>query len=149
LIDLVERAVEPAPDDDTRPRLRATDHKTGRSRASHGVVEGGATLQPVLYPLAVEKLFPGARVESGGLYYCTSRGRFQEHRVRLDERARKAAGSVTREIGGALAEGFLPAAPQKDACRFCDYLPVCGPHEERRVTRKRAIDGLARLRSLP
>ncbi len=35
-------------------------------------------------------------------------------------------------IDGAIAAGFLPPAPQKDACDFCDYRGVCGPYEERR-----------------
>ena len=47
-------------------------------------------------------------------------------------------------------KGFLPAAPAKDACRWCDYRPVCGPYEEQRVRRKpkdRLAD-LQRLRGL-
>ena len=34
-------------------------------------------------------------------------------------------------------EGFLPAAPAKGACRWCDYRPVCGPYEEMRVTARK------------
>ena len=36
----------------------------------------------------------------------------------------------------AMRDGFLPAAPRKDGCKRCDYLPVCGPYEEERVTEK-------------
>ena len=59
------------------------------------VVDGGAALQPVLYALAVEKLFPGQTVESGRLYYCTAAGGFAERTVPLDAAA-KAAGSSLR-----------------------------------------------------
>src|SRR5439155_1598447 len=61
------------------------------------------------------------------------------------------AGAVVDIIGRALADGFLPAMPAKGACRYCDYRPVCGPHEETRTARKpkdRCAD-LERLRRLP
>jgi len=128
-IDLVERAGD--------GRLRVTDHKTGKERfAAGGIVDGGRALQPVLYALAVEKLFPGATVESGRLYYCTSAGDFAEREVPLDAAARAAAGVVAKTVGEALDEPFLPAAPDKGACQWCDYRPVCGPYEELRTSRK-------------
>jgi hypothetical protein len=41
----------------TRAALRATDHKTGKTRPKAGVVVGGGTvLQPLLYALAAEEL---------------------------------------------------------------------------------------------
>ena len=41
------------------------------------VINGGQTLQPVLYALAAEKLFTGeGLVTEGRLYFCTSRGGF-------------------------------------------------------------------------
>src|SRR5204862_2503376 len=50
-IDLVER--------DAEGKLRATDHKSGKKRAKDGaVIGGGSVLQPVLYALALEELFP-------------------------------------------------------------------------------------------
>jgi ATP-dependent helicase/nuclease subunit B len=143
-IDLLERS------DDGR--IRATDHKTGAVRVQPGqIVAGGAMLQPVLYALAAEQLFPEARVESGRLYYCTAAGGFAERVVPLDARAREAAGVVAEVVGAALAEPFLPAAPARDACRYCDYRPVCGPYEELRTARKwqAPLAPLARLRSLP
>ena len=143
-IDLVERAAD--------GRLRVTDHKTGKERfASGGVVDGGRALQPVLYALAIEKLFPAAPVESGRLYYCTSTGGFEEREVPLDATARASAEAVARTIGDALAEPFLPAAPDEGACRWCDYRPVCGPYEEVRTRRKYAppLAPLRDLRSLP
>jgi RecB family exonuclease len=143
-IDLVERRADGA--------LRATDHKTGRERVGPGaVVGGGASLQPVLYALAAEKLFPEARDVAGRLYYCTAAGGFSEVSVPLDEAARRSADRVARTIEAALARPFLPAAPAEGACRWCDYAEVCGPYEELRTRRKSRAElaELVQLRELP
>jgi CRISPR/Cas system-associated exonuclease Cas4 (RecB family) len=143
-IDLVERRADGA--------LRATDHKTGRERMGQGeVLAGGHSLQPVLYALALEKLFPEAGVESGRLYYCTAAGGYREATVALGEKARAGAARVARAIGAALAVPFLPAAPAEGACRSCDYAEVCGPYEEIRTRRKsqEELAELARLREMP
>ncbi len=140
-IDLVE--------EDASGALRATDYKTGRAQARAGatVVNGGRTLQPVLYALALEKLFPGARIEAGRLYYCTSAGGFEEVPIPLDDQARSSASTVARVIGKALSEGFLPAAPDAGACEYCEYRAVCGPYEELRTGRK-SPERLQDLRAL-
>jgi ATP-dependent helicase/nuclease subunit B len=138
-IDLVERH--------QTGKLRATDHKTGKARAQQGVVIGGGQhLQPVLYALACEKLLDGP-VESGRLYYCTAAGDYTSVEVPIDEFARGYAGIMVETVGHALAGGFLPAAPAHDACVWCDYLAVCGPHEERRV-RVKPQDRLIELKGL-
>jgi ATP-dependent helicase/nuclease subunit B len=132
--------------------LRATDHKTGKPRQARGsVVGGGESLQPVFYALALEKLFPGRRVAGGRLNYCTSAGEFKEVMVPLDRAAREAADRVAAALGQALGRGFLPAAPARDACRYCDYRPVCGPWEEERSRKKkdqRELEALVALRQL-
>ncbi len=141
-IDLVEES--------TTGALRATDHKTGKPRAQRGdVIKKGEILQPVLYALTVEKLFPGRQVKEGRLYYCTTAGDFSKVDMPLDQRARDAAQLVATTIGGALNQGFLPAAPAKDACRYCDYRSVCGPYEEIRTKRKSPdrLKGLLALRN--
>jgi RecB family exonuclease len=143
-IDLVERSASGA--------LRATDYKTGKVRATRdSIVSGGETLQPVLYALALEKLFPDARVDSGRLYYCTTAGGFESVPIKLDERARQSAAEVAAIIGEAVETAFLPAAPGKGACEYCDYQTVCGPYEELRSSRKRPAElvKLGKLRSLP
>jgi ATP-dependent helicase/nuclease subunit B len=132
--------------------LRATDHKTGKVRAELGaVIGGGETLQPVLYALALEKLFPDAPVASGRLFYCTQTGGFEERVFELDAEAREAAAAVAATIGSALERGFLPAAPARRACEWCEYLPVCGPYEEVRSARKprRELEPLVALRRRP
>jgi len=142
-IDLVERH--------ERGALRATDHKTGKVRADKGVVVGGGqVLQPVLYALAIEKMLPEP-VESGRLYYCTADGGYLERVVELNDEARGAARTIVDVVGRALAQGFLPAAPDKGACRWCDFRPVCGPFEELRVGRKPKdrLEDLKTVRALP
>lgn len=142
-IDLVEERAE---------ALRATDHKTGKAWVSEDVViDGGTALQPVLYALVLEQLFPDRPVEAGRLFYCTSRGDFAERVVPLDETARGAVRRLVQVIGGALEDGFLPAAPARGACARCDYASVCGPHEERRLQRKNPerLDALRHLRETP
>jgi CRISPR/Cas system-associated exonuclease Cas4 (RecB family) len=142
-VDLVERQPHGV--------LRVTDYKTGKVRSKPGVVVGGGeVLQPVLYALAVERLL-GEPVEAGRLYYCTADGGYTERVVPLDAASRAAAAEVTAIVGGALEAGFLPAAPREQACRWCDYRPVCGPWEEQRTRGKPAdrIRDLLRLRELP
>jgi RecB family exonuclease len=132
--------------------LRVTDFKTGKDRTKTGlVIGGGSVLQPALYALAAEKLFPTRRVSAGRLYFCTSAGEFSETAVPLDGRARTAIAAVAETIGHALESGFLVAAPaDKQACDWCDYAAVCGPGELRRVKRKPKdrLAELARLREL-
>ena len=143
-IDLVERHASGL--------ARITDHKTGKYTGKRGqVIAGGTVLQPLLYPLAAEKLIGDqATVSSGRLYFCTSAGGFAELVVPLDDRARAAAVQVAETIGQAIALPYLPAAPTKDECSLCEYRPVCGPHEERRVRRKaKKLEALLALREAP
>ena len=137
-IDLVERADDGA--------LRATDYKTGKAWAKPGtVIGGGGTLQPALYALVLEKLFAGARVEGGQLYYCTFGGEYTQVEVPLDTAARGSVAFLVETVSQAVAQGFLPAAPKDDKeCGRCDYQPVCGPGEWQRV-KKKPVEALARL----
>jgi CRISPR/Cas system-associated exonuclease Cas4 (RecB family) len=127
--------------------LRVTDHKTGRDRSTRDlVVGGGATLQPVLYSLAVQEGL-GKRVASGRLFYCTTAGGYASREIPIDDHARAQGLQVLEIIDRAVEDGFLPAAPAARACTWCDFRPVCGPGEEARVSRK-AQDRLADLTAL-
>ena len=131
--------------------LRITDHKTGKPPQQEPVyVGGGAFLQPMLYGLAAEALL-GAKVASSRLSYCTQRGNYSQFEIPLSDRARGFAGRVLGIIDEALAEGFLPAAPARDACQFCDFHAVCGPYEETRTQRKprERLEPLVELRGMP
>lgn len=143
-IDLVEA-------DEARGVLRVTDHKTGKARkASRLVVGGGEVLQPVLYALTAERLL-GRPVESGRLFYCTRRGEYHVLEVPIDDASRQKVQTVLGAIELAVEEGFLPAAPAKGACRYCDYRTVCGPLEELRLRRKKKehLERLRQLREMP
>ena len=143
-IDLVERSASGS--------LRATDYKTGKQRASDGdVIKGGTALQPALYALALEKLFPEMKVEGGRLYYSTFTGGFEKVDVQLDTVTRDSIRAVAQTIGGAIAQGFLPAAPAERQCEWCDYQTVCGTQEEYRVGRKPQdrLEPLLKLRGMP
>jgi ATP-dependent helicase/DNAse subunit B len=133
--------------------VRVTDHKTGKVQAKTGqVIAGGASLQPVLYALAAEKLFGlKAKVECGRLYFCTSTGGFAEFAVPLDDSAREAVANVAETIGNAVTKPFLVAAPGEGQCEWYDYRAVCGPYEELRAGRKSQgpIEPLIALRDLP
>jgi CRISPR/Cas system-associated exonuclease Cas4 (RecB family) len=154
-IDLVERAAD--------GELRATDYKTGKAWAKRSardqgtegiVVAGGATLQPALYALALEKLFPGTKVIEGRLYYCTYAGEYAAVPVPLDQAARGSVELLAQTISQAIQQGFLPALPRKGEfgfeCERCDYLPVCGPDEPIRTARKpkEPAEPLVKLRGL-
>ncbi|MGH9879874.1 MAG: PD-(D/E)XK nuclease family protein, partial [Pyrinomonadaceae bacterium] len=138
-IDMVERQGS--------AKFRVTDHKTGKARADREtIVGGGKYLQPLLYALACQKLLE-ARVESGRLYYCTAAGGYEERVVPLNEENLQILNSVLITIRQGIADGFLPAAPEDDACNWCDFLAVCGRFEETR-TRIKPRDRLVQLKAL-
>ena len=143
-IDLVERH-------STRGTLRVIDHKTGKAPERPPVwVGGGSALQPLLYALSAEAVL-GAPVESAQLSYCTQRGNYQRFEIGVTPNTRDRIARVLQIISSAIDEGFLPAAPQPDACSMCDYRCVCGPHEELRTRRKKGdrLDALLDLRNMP
>jgi CRISPR/Cas system-associated exonuclease Cas4 (RecB family) len=78
----------------------------------------------------------GETVQAGRLYYSTIAQNFTSVDVPLNEWTRRRAAHVLATIDGAIRDGFLPAAPRKDGCKGCGYLPVCGPYEEERVAMK-------------
>jgi ATP-dependent helicase/nuclease subunit B len=131
--------------------LRVTDHKTGKPPEKRYLqIGGGEKLQPILYALAAEQLLERP-VASGRLFYCTRRGGYRVLEVRLDEASRKAIGEVLGALDHAIEDAFLPAWPRQDACANCDFLAICGPHEEKRIRRKKGerLKPLDQLRSRP
>jgi CRISPR/Cas system-associated exonuclease Cas4 (RecB family) len=127
-IDLVERHPSGA--------VRVVDHKTGRIPEPRPEIVGqGEVLQPMLYALAAEKIL-GEPVSFGRLYYATIAQNYQAVDVPVNDWTRRRAEHVLQVIDGAMRDGFLPAAPRKDGCKGCEFLPVCGPYEEDRVRQK-------------
>jgi len=130
--------------------FRVTDHKTGKNRTTwKTVLGGGAILQPVLYSLAVEQALD-AQVTSGRLFYCTAPGGFTDHEIPINEGNRRAGLEALEIIDRAIELGFLPAAPSDRACGWCDFRPVCGPHEQQRVSVKpgERLEDLGALRGM-
>ncbi len=143
-IDLVEK----------NPRtgaLRVTDHKTGKPpERIPAYTGGGRVLQPLLYALAGEKLLK-KNVEAGRLFYATQRGGYQQIVIQVNPSARRFLTRLLQNVDEAIASGFLPPVPEKDACRICDYRTVCGPYEEQRAGRHKdrrdeRLDGLNEIR---
>lgn len=131
--------------------LRATDYKTGARPEDDAVVGGGRQLQPALYALVLEKLYPTRAVAGGNAFYCTSRGEFTRNEVPLAAPARAAAQAVHRTIAAAFSDGFFPAAPEEKTCEHCEFIRICGPYERERVERKEPtrLEPLVQLRALP
>jgi ATP-dependent helicase/nuclease subunit B len=104
----------------------------------------------VIYSLAVEAA-TGFTVETARFSYCTTAGGFTEHNIPITERNRAMGIEALEIIDRAVELGVLPPAPAEKACRFCDFLPVCGPNQERRARRKsrEQIADLLELRGRP
>jgi len=132
--------------------LRVTDHKTGRNRTErNSIVQGGRVLQPVVYGLALESLWPHETVYSGRLSFCTSAGGFAQHEIPLMTEARRVGLEALEIIDRSIERGLLAARPDRGACKHCDFLAACGHDEERRTRYKdpsRFAD-LDALRHLP
>jgi len=131
--------------------LRVTDHKTSKNRSERGSIIGhGQQLQPVIYSLTVEEA-TGCTVETARFSYCTTAGGFTEHNVLINEQSRGMGIEALEIIDRAVELGVLPPAPAEKACTFCDFLPVCGPNQERRARRKsrKEIADLIALRARP
>jgi ATP-dependent helicase/nuclease subunit B len=127
-IDLVERHATGA--------LRVTDHKTGRARwPERMIVAGGEVLQPVLYSLVLEAA-TDATVYGGRLSFCTAAGEFKVIDVPLTETTRRIGLEVLEIIDRGVEHGALAPYPREGACAWCDFRPVCGPNEERRIRSK-------------
>jgi hypothetical protein len=131
-VDLVERRQDGS-------ALRVTDHKTGRNRVSTDlIVGGGKTLQPVIYSLAIEQAL-SRPVSEGRLYFCTTAGGFATQPVPMSGYVRQQGLEALTIIDRAIEMGRLPAAPERDACRWCDFRPVCGPDVEKRSGAKPSV----------
>jgi RecB family exonuclease len=116
--------------------IRVTDHKTGRAPSKQiRYVGEGEVLQPLLYALAAEALLK-KKAHSARLYYCTERGQYRIVEIPVDEDGKRAVATALHSIDESIAAGFVPVAPRRGACEFCDYRIVCGPYEELRTHRK-------------
>jgi RecB family exonuclease len=131
--------------------LRITDHKTGKAPVEKIAFVGrGEVLQPILYAEVAETLL-GKPADTARLSYCTEVGGYRIIDVPINDDSRATMKEVLRLIDVSIEAGFLPAAPRKAGCQYCDYHAVCGPYEEIRVARKAGgnLANLNALRELP
>jgi RecB family exonuclease len=127
-IDLIERRSD--------GWLRVIDHKTGKfPDRPPQYVGNGEVLQPLLYALAVEAL-KGEAPSQSIMSYATLRGGYRTVAVPINIYALDRVRRVLAVINKWIDEGFLPAAPKRGGCERCEYLPICGPYEEVRVSGK-------------
>ena len=74
------------------------------------------------------------------------RGGYEQRIVRPDEEALEVVSEFQRRLDEIIELGFFPASPMPPlGCRFCDYLPVCGPRAEISAERKQADPRLSPL----
>jgi hypothetical protein len=130
--------------------LRITDHKSGKPQPPFGFTRNGEVLQPLLYAQAAEMLL-GKPAVATRLSYCTQRADYRIDEIAVTDEARGHLFKVMDLIDESISQGFLPAAPRAEACKYCDYRLVCGPHEETRIRIKKPerLRLLERLRSIP
>jgi hypothetical protein len=71
--------------------------------------------------------------------------------VPITDTSRRAGIVVMEIIDRAIESGTLPPAPAEKACRYCDFLTVCGPDQEYRAKgkSKQQIADLLALRGEP
>ena len=149
-IDLVEGSYDAATGAATA--LRITDYKTGANRTKDGLLFGGGEiLQPSLYALAMESIFPALAVKESRLSFCTAAGEFKDRVVTIDDGLRQRTREVLGAIDDAVANGLLVPAPRDGACGWCDFRAVCGPYEEERSRLKdrTPLQDLQWMRGLP
>lgn len=131
--------------------LRVTDHKTGTPPERVPTqIGGGESLQPALYAMAITEALQQPVTEAR-LFYSTVRGNYTEFPIHLTAETRERAEFVLGQINDALRIGEFPAAPRKDGCKYCEFIPICGPYEEERITRKKhaALRKLVDVRGCP
>jgi CRISPR/Cas system-associated exonuclease Cas4 (RecB family) len=85
------------------------------------------------------------------LSYCTAAGNFTERSVGVDDTARRHGLEVLEIVDRAIEQGVLPPAPKERVCAWCDFRPVCGPWEHRRIAQKPRgpLEDLRTLRETP
>lgn len=151
-VDLIEGLYDASTGEATA--LRITDYKSGANRTKDNLMFGaGELLQPALYALAVESIFPDVKVRESRLSFCSATGEFKDRVVPIGEELRSRSMELLAAIDDAIAFGFLPPAPREGACVYCDFKAVCGPYEEARWKKKdreqHGLEDLRWIRGLP
>ncbi len=106
------------------------DYKTGGYWRDDwkGVFNGGRRLQHALYGLAVRELVKAAHKTptiQGGVYYFSSH-KGGQHEVAIAAPSLAATAAVLADLREVITSGYFTRTQDKDDCRYCDYVAVCG-----------------------
>ena len=119
--------------------VRVTDHKTGKARRQARPADRWRQVAAAAALCACRRKAlrrPSHSYVRPALFLHVEPAALPSRSFRSTSEARDAAIQVAEAVGEAVAQPFLPAAPDKGQCELCDYRVVCGPHEERRTARK-------------
>jgi RecB family exonuclease len=122
--------------------FQVLDYKTGGfwRDAWQGSFNEGRRLQHALYGLAVVELLRGtykkARVTGGVYYFPSHKGRRERVVIRAPTPAQTAA--VLADLRELIVKGAFVHAPDKDACKWCDFADACDAHVQDQASGKLA-----------
>lgn len=115
---------------------RVWDYKTGSpARYSRADPFAGGRLQWLLYALALERLLrqdgTDARIATSGYVFPGARGHGQRFAYRIEPERVERAGEILARHLDLVRAGLFPHAPDRDACRWCDFELACGDADQR------------------
>jgi RecB family exonuclease len=144
--------------------VRVIDYKTGRDPGTKVSIinrlDGGRAVQLPLYARALrdrERAEGRPAPEVTALYwYCTSRGKFHQREVRVDDEVEATLTDVLAGIDAGARAGCFPAVPGPfqehfgsfENCSFCDYNTLCASGRDSIEAAKRADPAVAPYRAL-
>jgi ATP-dependent helicase/nuclease subunit B len=132
-------------------RVRVIDYKGGWNPWKEGEeFRGGRNVQLAIYILAAGAAYPKHEVTDSRYYYSTTYGRFKTKQVEGSDTARDTLKQVLTALDDTVARGAF--APVADACDYCDFDAICGPHKEQRAARKKGDSRLVafyKMREIP
>ena len=126
---------------------RIVDYKTGGFWRDDwkGVFNGGRRLQHALYGIAAAELlrapYGKAKITQGVYYFSTQKGGRRLHPIPAPTSAQTAR--VLADLRDLIVAGAFIHAPDKDACKFCDYTAACDESAQERAGTKLADRKLA------
>jgi ATP-dependent helicase/nuclease subunit B len=135
-----------------RVAFEIVDYKTGGYWEENwkGTFAKGRRLQHALYGLAAAELLKRRATTpmvSGAQYYFSSAKGTQERKV-IPAPPPAATAAVLADLREVIASGLFVHAPDKDACRWCDFAHACGKQGREQAEGKMQDARLAPYRRL-
>ncbi len=124
--------------------IRFIDYKSGRSEGYKNppTLGGGERLQADLYVRCAAGRF-GEKVTSSAAYaFPSERGGYRIAHIPAEtiEGRRDEVKALLGFYAEAMESGRLFPTPSEGTCRFCEFVPVCGPDRIPRAARKTGHD---------